>query len=111
MGFGPVRAGEDAARAGDELPEPGRRRSVQLAEHPIEDVLSFRPPVGADRGSRDIGHAEIGEDVVDGRAFLAEQLAELSEGKEVAALSEGSESQGPPGPGGLSRMPRALARS
>jgi hypothetical protein len=28
-----------------------------VAERPLEDILSFHPPVGADRGRRDIGHA------------------------------------------------------
>ena len=37
---------------------------------------------------------------MDGRAFLAEQLAELGEGQEVAAVGEGGDSEGPPGPGG-----------
>ena len=71
-----------------------------MAQHPFKDVLSFHPPVGADRGSRDIGHAEVGKDVVGGRAFLAEQLAELGEGEEVAAVGEGGDPEGPPGPGG-----------
>jgi len=55
MGFGAVRTGEDAARAGDELLEPRRRRSAELAERPLEDVLALHPPVGTDRGRRDIG--------------------------------------------------------
>src|ERR1700685_4208570 len=71
-----------------------------MAERPLKDLLSLHPPVGADRGRRDIGHAEVGKDVVDGRAFLAEQLAELREGKEVAAIGEGGDPEGPPGPGG-----------
>jgi len=71
-----------------------------MAERPLKDVLSLHPPVGADRGSREIGHAQVGEDVVDGRAFLAEQPAELGEGKEVAAVGKGGDSEGPPGPGG-----------
>ena len=56
MGFGLVGAGEDAARAGDELPEPGRGHSVEVAECVLEDVGSFHPPVGADRGGGEIGH-------------------------------------------------------
>ena len=71
-----------------------------MAERPLKNVLSFHPPVGADRGRRDIGDAQIGEDVVDGRAFLAEQLAQLGESQEVAAVGQGSDSEGPPGPGG-----------
>ena len=71
-----------------------------MAERPPKDVLSFDPPIGADRGSRNIGHALVGEDVVDRRAFLAEQLAELPKGKEVAAVGEGGDSEGP-GPGRL----------
>ena len=51
-----------------------------MAKRPFEDALSFLPPIGTNRGSRDIGHAQVGEDVVDGRAFLAEQPAELGEG-------------------------------
>ena len=100
MGFGPVRAGEDAARAGDELLEPGRGRSVEMAERALDDVLSFHPPVGADRGGGEIGHAQVGEDVVHGRAVLAEQPAELGERLEVAAVGEGRDAEGPPGPGG-----------
>jgi hypothetical protein len=71
-----------------------------MAERPLKDIASFHPPVGADRGGGDIGHPEVGEDVVDGHAFLAEQLAQLREGQEVAALGEGADAEGPPGPGG-----------
>ena len=71
-----------------------------MAQRPFEDALSFLPPIGTDRGSRDIGHAEVGENVVDGRAFLAEQLAKLREGKEVTTVGEGRDSEGAPGPGG-----------
>jgi hypothetical protein len=53
-----------------------------------------------DRGSGDIGYAQIGDDVVDGRAFLAEQLAELGEGLKMAAVGQGGDSEGVPGPGG-----------
>ena len=35
-----------------------------------------------------------------GHAFLAEQLAQLRKGQEVAAVGEGGDSEGPPGPGG-----------
>jgi hypothetical protein len=94
MGFGPGRVGEEGVGPADELLEPGRSRSVQMAERPLKNVLSFHPPVGADRGRGEVGHAQVGEDVVDGRAFLAEQLAELGEGKEVAAVGEGGDSQG-----------------
>ena len=66
---------------------------------PLQDVVSLHPPVSADRGSGDIGHAQVGEDVVDRRAFLAEQLAELREGQEIPAVGEGCDSEGPPGPG------------
>ncbi len=38
MGFGLVRAGEDAAGPGDELLEPGRGRSVEAAEGVLDDV-------------------------------------------------------------------------
>ena len=37
---------------------------------------------------------------MDGRAFLAEQLAQLGEGQEVVAVGQGGDSEGPPGPGG-----------
>jgi hypothetical protein len=70
-----------------------------MAKRPFEDALSFLPPIGTNRGSRDIGHAQVGEDVVDGRAFLAEQLAKLREGKEVTTVGEGRDSDyyAPPG--------------
>jgi hypothetical protein len=71
-----------------------------MAERPLKDVSAFHRPVGADRGGSDVAHAEAGEDVVDGRAFLAEQLAELREGKQVAALGEGGDPEDPPGPDG-----------
>src|ERR1700722_5421498 len=71
-----------------------------MAEGPLDDVLSFHSPLSVDRGGGDIGQAEVGEDVVDGRAVLAEQLAQLREGKEVAAVGEGGDSEGPSGPGG-----------
>jgi hypothetical protein len=71
-----------------------------MAERPLKDVLSFHPPIGADRGSRDIGHADVGEDVVHANTFLVEQLAQLRKGQEVAAAGEGRDSEGPPDPGG-----------
>ena len=37
---------------------------------------------------------------MDGHAFLAEQLAQLREGQEVAAVGEGGDAEGTPGPGG-----------
>jgi hypothetical protein len=92
--------GEDAAGPGDELLEPGRSDPMEMTEGSLKDVLSFQPPVGADRGSGEIGHAQVGEDVVDRRAFVAEQLAELAEGEQVAAIGEGGDAEGPPGPGG-----------
>ena len=51
------RVGEDAAGPGDELLEPGRGCSVELAECVLDDIASFHPPVGADRGSGEICHA------------------------------------------------------
>ena len=99
-GLGLARTGEEAAGPGDELLEPGRNRSVQTAERLLQDVLSFRPPVGADRGGGDIGHAQVGEDVVHRRAFRAEELAELGEGIEMAAVGQGRDAERPPGPGG-----------
>ena len=59
MGFGLVLAGEDAARAGDELLEPGRGRAVETAECVLDDVASFYPPVGADRGGGEICHPQV----------------------------------------------------
>lgn len=56
MGFSPLRAGEDAACAGDELLEPGRGPSLEAAECVLDDVASFHPPVGADRGGGEIGY-------------------------------------------------------
>ncbi len=94
------RVGEDAAGPCDELLEPGRSDPIEMAERPVKDVLSFQPPVGADRGRGEIGHAQVGEDVMDRRALVAEQLAELAEGKQVAAVGEGGDAEGPPGPGG-----------
>ena len=66
MGFGLVLAGEDAARAGDELLEPGRGSSVEAAECVLDDVGSFDPPVGADRGGGEIGHPQVGGVVMQG---------------------------------------------
>ena len=37
---------------------------------------------------------------MDRRALVAEQLAELAEGKQVAAVGEGGDAEGSPGPGG-----------
>ena len=71
-----------------------------MAERPLQDVLSFHPPVGADGGSGEVGYAQVGEDVVDGRAFVAEQLAQLGEGLKMAAVGQGGDAEGPPGPGG-----------
>jgi hypothetical protein len=71
-----------------------------MAERSFEDILSFQPPIGTDRGRGDIGHAQVGEDVVDRRAVIAEQLAELGEGQQVAAVGEGGDSAGTPGSGG-----------
>ena len=99
MSFGLVRTCQDAAGAGDELLEPGRSRSAQMTERPIEDISPFQPPIGADRGRGHIGHAQVGEDVVDRRAVIAEQLAELGEGQQVAAVGKGGDPPGPPGPG------------
>jgi len=48
---------------------------------------------------------------VDRRAFLAEQLAELPKGKEVAAVGEGGDFEGPPGPGGYQSAFCVLLRS
>jgi hypothetical protein len=62
--------------------------------------LSFYPPVGADRGGGEIGHPEVGGVVVQGRAIVAEQPAELGERLEVAAVGEGGNTEEPPGPGG-----------
>ncbi len=99
-GLGPVRTGEEAAGPGDELLEPGRGRSVEAAQCVLEDVGSFQPPVGADRGGGEIGHAQVGGVVVQRRAVLAEQPAELGERLEVAAVGQSRDAEGPPGPGG-----------
>ncbi len=56
MGFGSIRTGEDAARTGDELLEPGRGPSVEAAERVLDDVASFHPTVGADRRGGNICH-------------------------------------------------------
>ena len=66
----------------------------------LDDVLSFDPPVAADRGGSEIGHAEVGGVVVQRRAVLAEQPAELGERLEVAAVGQGRDAEGTPGPGG-----------
>ncbi len=111
MGFGLVRAGEDAARTGDELLEPGRNRSAQMAERPLEDVVPFQPPVGADRGGGEICHPQVGGVGVQGRAILAEQPAELAERLEVTAVGESRYAERPPGADGyqpaFGRMLRA----
>jgi hypothetical protein len=98
MGFRLVWVGQDAARARDELAEPGRCCSVQVAEHALEDGLPFRPPAGEDRRGRDVGYAEVGEDVVHGRAVVAEQLAQPHEGGEVTAVGQLGDAEGAPGP-------------
>ena len=83
-----------------------------MAERPPKDVLSLDPPIGADCGSRTIGHALVGEDVVDRRAFLAEQLAELPEGKQGGGCRRrGRRFRGPPGPGGYQSAFCVLLRS
>jgi hypothetical protein len=56
MGFGSIRTGEDASRAGDELLEPGRGFSVDAAERVPDDVASFHTPAGADRRVGNICH-------------------------------------------------------
>src|SRR4029077_1079442 len=94
------RVGEDAAGAGDELLEPGRGPSVEAAECALDDVAPFDPPVGADRGGGEIGHPQVGGVVVQRRAVLAEQPAELGERLEVAAVGESRDAEGTPGPGG-----------
>src|SRR5580704_1340965 len=99
MGFGSVRTGEDAAGAGAELLEPGRSRSAELAERLLQDVLSFHPPIGTDRGGAEIGHPKVGGVVVQRRAVLAEQPAELGERLEVTAVGESRDAQGTPGAG------------
>jgi len=66
----------------------------------LDDVASFHPPVGADRGGGEIGHTQVGGVVVQRRAVLAEQPAELRERLEVAAVGESRDTEGTPGPGG-----------
>ena len=66
----------------------------------LDDVASFHPPVGADRGGGEIGHPQVGGVVVQRRAVLAEQPAELGERLEVAAVGESRDAEGTPGPGG-----------
>ena len=85
---------------GDELLEPGRGRSVEAAERALDDVATFHPPVGADRGGGEIGHPQVGGVVVQGRAVLAEQPAELGERLEVTAVGESRDAEGTPGAGG-----------
>jgi DNA-binding IscR family transcriptional regulator len=81
-----VRAGEDAACAGDELLEPGRSLSTEVAECVLDDVASFYPPVGVDRRGGEIRHPKVGGVVVQRRAVLAEQPAELGERFQVIAV-------------------------
>jgi hypothetical protein len=64
--------GEDAAGPGDELPEPGRGPSVEAAECALDDVASFDPPVGADRGGGEVCCTQVGGVIVQWRAVLAE---------------------------------------
>ena len=71
-----------------------------MAECAGDDVASFDLPVGADRGGGEIGHAQVGGVVVQRRAVLAEQPAELGERLEVTAVGQSGDAEGPPGPGG-----------
>ena len=66
----------------------------------LDDVASFHPPVGADRGLGEIGYPQVGGVVVQGRAVLAEQPAELGERLEVTAVGQSRHAQGTPGAGG-----------
>src|SRR3984957_20626864 len=100
MSLGHVRAGEDAACPGDELLEPGRDPSVDAAERVLDDVTSLYPPVGADRSGGEICHTQVRGVIVQRRAVLAEQPAELRERLEVAAVGESRDAEGPPGPRG-----------
>ena len=52
------------------------------------------------RGRRDVGHAQVGGVVVQRRAVLAEQPAELGERLEVTAVGESRDAQGTPGASG-----------
>ena len=79
MGFGPVRAGQDAAGTGDELLEPVRGASVEALERVLDDVAAFGPPVGADRGGGEVRYPEVGGVAVQRRAVLAEKPAKLGE--------------------------------
>src|SRR5579863_629841 len=100
MSFGHVRAGEDAAGPGDELLEPGRGPSFDAAECVLDDVASFYPPVGADRGGGEIRHTQVGGVIVQRCAVLGEQPGELCERLEVAAVGESRDAEGPAGPRG-----------
>ena len=57
-------------------------------------------PAGAVRGGGEIRHAQVGGVVVQRRAILGEQPAELGERGEVAAVGESRDAAGTPGPGG-----------
>src|SRR5208282_12107 len=70
-----------------------------MAQRVLKDAASFCPPVSAGRGGGEICHAEVGGVDVDRLSFLAEELAKLREGREVAALGESGEAEGTPGPG------------
>src|SRR6185437_16088406 len=84
----------------DELLQPGRGYPVEAAECVVDDVAPFHPSVGADRGGGEICHTQVGGVVVQRRAVLAEQPAELGERLEVAAVGERRNAEGTPGPGG-----------
>src|ERR1700722_4001758 len=71
-----------------------------MAERLLKNVASFHPPVGADRGGSEIRYPQVGGVVVQGRAVLAEQPAELGERLEVTAVGQSRDAQGTPGAGG-----------
>ena len=60
--------GEDAPGAGNELLEPGGGPSVEVAERLLDDVGSFRPTVGADRGGGEVRHPQASAHAASWRA-------------------------------------------
>ena len=79
-----------------------------MAQRAVEDFAAFQLPARADRGGGEVGDAEVGDVVVQRAAVRIEQLAELSVGHEVIAVSEGGETERVPGPGGYAPALRRI---
>jgi hypothetical protein len=100
VGFGAGRVGEDAAGPAQELLQPRRWRSVQVAQRAVQDVAGFQLPARADRGGGEVGGGEVGDVVMQRASVRVEQLAELTVSHQVIAVGEGGDTERVPGPGG-----------